>query len=279
MRGWMCAVLVAALALALVGATQPVPAQAEEGVPLPVLMYHALSRDASSWNDYVISPEVLEADLAALKARGYTPVLPSQVVAFVREGEPLPEKPVMITLDDGFRSHLTELVDVLERQDAVALVSVVGAYAQQADEMEEEARRGYAYLTGEEIQKLVGTGRVEVGNHSFDLHALGQRRGAMRCAKEDMESYRHVLTHDARKAQDYLAVWCGAAPQVYTYPYGLISDGADAILQKEGFAMTLSCYERVTRLTHEEDCLLSVGRFNRPAFESTEAFLRRCGIA
>ena len=58
----------------------------------------------------------------------------------------------------------------------------------------------------------------------------------------------------------------------------MISDGADEILKEMGFAMTLSCFERVTVLTSDEGRLYSVGRFNRPSGISTEAFMRKIGL-
>ena len=270
--GWVALFLCAALWM--VGVTG---SAVEEGTPLPVLMYHALLRNPNAWNDYVLSPDALEQDLIWLKAHGYSFVLPSQVIGFVQNGNPLPEKPVMITLDDGCLNHLTYLPEILERQDACAFLSVVGEYTEKAD-AEGEGHPEYSYLRSEDIGKLLQTGRVEIGNHSYNLHGLGQRRGAMRCASESREHWREVLTEDARRTQNLLRADCGVTPKVYTYPYGLISDGADEILKEMGFAMTLSCFERVTVPTSDESCLYSVGRFNRPSGISTEAFMRKIGL-
>ena len=120
--GWVALFLCAALWM--VGVTG---SAVEEGTPLPVLMYHALLRNPNAWNDYVLSPDALEQDLIWLKVHGYSFVLPSQVIGFVQNRNPLPEKPVMITLDDGCLNHLTYLPEILERQDACAFLSVVGA--------------------------------------------------------------------------------------------------------------------------------------------------------
>ena len=164
--GWVALFLCAALWM--VGVTG---SAVEEGTPLPVLMYHALLRNPNAWNDYVLSPDALEQDLIWLKAHGYSFVLPSQVIGFVQNGNPLPEKPAMITLDDGCLNHLTYLPEILERQDACAFLSVVGEYTERAD-AEGEGQPEYSYLRSEDIGKLLQTGRVEIGNHSYNLHAL-----------------------------------------------------------------------------------------------------------
>ncbi len=277
MRKWACVGLFLCMTLAMLTTTGAVSIQEQEGVPLPVLMYHALLKDKAMWNDYVLSPDALDSDLAYLDAHGYTTVLPSQVIAFVESGTPLPEKPVMITLDDGCLNNLTYLPEILRRHDAVALVSVVGAYTEEADRTGEENPQ-YSYLSSGDILELVSDGRVEIGNHSYGMHALGERRGAMRCAAEDMDGYRHVLTEDAMKVQALLERQCGITPRVYTYPYGLISDGADEILRGAGFEMTLSCFERISRITRDADSLLSLGRFNRPAYVPTAEFMEKHGL-
>ena len=40
-----------------------------------------------------------------LKEQGYTPISFDELIAFVEQGTPLPEKPVMITFDDGYTSN------------------------------------------------------------------------------------------------------------------------------------------------------------------------------
>ena len=42
-----------------------------------------------------------------------------------------------------------------------------------------------------------------------------------------------------------------------------------------GFRCTLGCEERVNTVTRNPDCLFELGRFNRPAGQSTESFLHR----
>ena len=163
--GWVALFLCAALWM--VGVTG---SAVEEGTPLPVLMYHALLRNPNAWNDYVLSPDALEQDLIWLKVHGYSFVLPSQVIGFVQNRNPLPEKPVMITLDDGCLNHLTYLPEILERQDACAFLSVVGEYT----EVDDHHIR-YSHCTWNQLGLLHESGLVEIQNHSYNLHGLGQR--------------------------------------------------------------------------------------------------------
>ena len=78
-----------------------------EGAPvtyelhLPVRMYHHVVHDWQECNEMTVTEGRLERDLQWLAESGYESVLPRELAA----GEPLPEKPVLITFDDGYRSN------------------------------------------------------------------------------------------------------------------------------------------------------------------------------
>ena len=67
---------------------------------LPVLLYHKMS--SSSENSLTIRPETFEQHLLFLQESGYHTISFEQLLAFRENGSPLPEKPVMITFDDGY---------------------------------------------------------------------------------------------------------------------------------------------------------------------------------
>ena len=79
--------------------------QDEISTQVPILMYHHLSEDVT--NSEMVSPEQFEAQIRALAEAGYTGISFDELQAYVLRGEPLPEKPVVITFDDGYRSNYT----------------------------------------------------------------------------------------------------------------------------------------------------------------------------
>ena len=90
--------IVARVAVATNASAQP------EGIELPIVMYHHILKDQSRLNKYTISPDEFRRDMQYLQDNGYTPVLMQDLLLFVQEGVPLPDKPVMITFDDGYES-------------------------------------------------------------------------------------------------------------------------------------------------------------------------------
>ena len=78
---------------------------AQRPIDLPVLMYHGVNSRENRAGDYVITPEALRQDLVWLKKNGYHTVVIQDLLDYVDHGTPLPEKPVMLTFDDGYYNN------------------------------------------------------------------------------------------------------------------------------------------------------------------------------
>lgn len=252
--------------------------QATVGLPaVPILMYHSVCENPRVRTEYRISPELFENDLAYLQKQGYTTVYVADLIAYVYEGAALPEKPIILTLDDGYLNNLTEVLPLLEKYDMCATVSVVGAFSENATAAN-DPNPMYAYLTWTDMQTLESSGRIEIGNHTYAMHAIGQRRGCMKVQGESEESYRETLKKDLTKLQETLTQKAGITPLVFTYPYGFISEESLPVLKELGFLAALSCYERINYINGTPEQLYRLGRFNRTPTLSTKAFMQRVGI-
>lgn len=269
----VCTVFVLCFAILLLERGQAETALAgQEGVRLPVLMYHSILKDSARQGQYVISPSVLSADLDALQQRGYQTVTVSDLLAYVYDGAPLPDKPVMITFDDGYYNNYVYAYPLLEQRGMRAVVSIIGSETAQYSENGVEN----AYWSHLRLERLAEMQDVfEVQNHSWNLHEYGERRGCLRRRGEDADSYAALLREDAEQTQRLLTDAGLPAPTCYTYPFGACSNESEQILKEMGFLCTLGCEERVNLLTGDPACLYEMGRYNRPAGESTESYLRR----
>ena len=124
----VCTVVLLCFAIGLLRQGGAVPAfGAQEGVRVPVLMYHSILKDSARQGKYVVSPAVLAADLDALQKRGYETVTVSDLLAYVQDGTPLPDKPVMITFDDGYYNNYVYAYPLLQQRGMRAVVSIIGS--------------------------------------------------------------------------------------------------------------------------------------------------------
>lgn len=263
----LCAVL-----LWLLGSTlsRSLQTSAEEPVELPVIMYHSITPTACT--DYQLTPARFAEDLCWLEAHGYETVSVGELVAYTRGLGTLPAHPVLLTFDDGFYNNLSVALPLLEAHDMCAVVSIVGRYTQEAAPLDPHAD-GYSYLTWEDVRTLQASGRIELGSHTYDLHALGERRGCAVMDGEDPQHYRAVLTEDLMTLQALYEKETGHAPAIFAYPYGFISQESVPVLQELGFVCTLTSREQCNQIVQDPACLYGLGRFNRdPALTSAQFF-------
>ena len=266
-------VLALCCALALVGRDRAQMTLAEQNsVQVPILMYHSILKDSARQGQYVVSPDVLSSDLDALQARGYQTVTVADLLAYVYDDVPLPEKPVMITFDDGYYNNYVYAYPLLQQRGMRAVVSVIGSQTAQYTENGVEN----AYWSHLRIERLTEMQDVfEVQNHSWNLHEYGERRGCLRRRGEDQNSYEALLREDTEQTQKLLTEAGLPTPTCYTYPFGACSEESERILEGMGFLCTLGCEERMNLVTNDPACLYEMGRYNRGAGESTASFLAR----
>lgn len=235
----------------------------DEYVNLPVLMYHSVIKDPSKTGKYVITPEKFEEDLLYLKQKGYTSISANQLIRHVYAGEELPDKPIVITFDDGMYNNSEYIVPILEKHDAHAVFSVVGSY------VDEYSKSGivnpnYSYLRWEDIVSLSENEHVEFGNHSYSFHSISDARyGTQKNQYESALDYISVFYRDTQKMQSEFLSHCGYRPVIYTYPFGSYSKESERVLKKNGFFITFSCVEGINKITQSPDCLYMLKRYNR----------------
>lgn len=272
-RFFSAIILCAALFGTIVGSVTVLSGEAKnEGVRLPVIMYHSVLKNASRTGKYVVTPESVKSDLTYLKNHGYTAVVPSDLVKFSSGEGDLPEKPVMITFDDGFYNNIYYVLPILEELDMKALISPVGSYGEKDSESGDK-NPNYSYITWEDMKKAADSGRIEIGNHTYDMHCIGDRRGCKKRFCESEEEYKGILRADVGKMQEKLNE-IGIDCICFTYPFGAVSEEAKSVLKDLGFSVTLGCEERVNYISDRES-LWDLGRFNREGDISTEKFMKR----
>jgi len=175
---------------------------------LPVLMYHHVgpSRPGVS-KEWSITPEQFERHVRRIRRGGYETILPSNWLDWLREGKPLPRRPVLITFDDGYGDTAQYALPILRRYGMTAAVYVVTGRIGGTNTWDEAQGSGTLQLmTAEEIRNWADQG-IEFGAHSrshSDLTTL---------AAENLEE-------EVSGSRDDLALILGSPPVSFAYPFG-----------------------------------------------------------
>ena len=248
---------------------------ADSGVELPVIMYHAVIDDSARLGNYGISPTELENDCRWLTSHGYTAVLSEDLIRYTETGAPLPEKPVLITFDDGYYNNYLYAFPAAKQYGMKFVLSPIGKCADLYTETPDQSPY-YAHATWEMLREMQDSGLVEIGNHTYDLHSSdGARLGTKRLSTESMDAYREMLSEDVLLFQEKAKTNLGREPVLFVYPFGAVSEGEPEIIAELGFKVTLSCEERTSTVTRDPQSLIYLGRYLRPTGETSEAFFSR----
>lgn len=191
---------------------------------LYILMYHDFVEDGEEVGSVWTLPiGRFREDLQWLSDHGYTPVLPSQLAA----GEPLPERAVMITLDDGYESNYRLALPALQEFSTGAVISLIVNHMDRQDP---------GWLTWDMCREMYRTGLIEFGSHTYESHA-GQ--GILRRDGESREEYEARIFPDIEQSVSMIQSELGNEVIFFAYPSGLVDEWAGGFL-KDRFSVTVT---------------------------------------
>ncbi|MDR0856101.1 MAG: polysaccharide deacetylase family protein [Clostridiales bacterium] len=243
-----------------------------QGVPLPILMYHAVLPDCTRRIPYSVHICDLARDLDLILREGYTSVTLAALTAFARGEADLPEKPILLTFDDGFYSMKSLVLPALERRGMHGVAAVVGRFAETLASHNDV----YGYLSYADMSDMEKTGVIEIANHTNDMHALSARRGVAKKRGESAAAYERALKADVGGLNEKLARH-GIHPAAFAYPFGITEKNTTQYLKDLGFSVTLGCREKTNYLRKGDPaCLFNMRRYNRDKKDAAE-ILKRAG--
>lgn len=252
----------------------------EEQIELPVVMYHHLSTSSNRLGDYVISPKQLEDDLKYIQKCGYETISAKQLIDFNEKGTPLPEKPIMITFDDGNESVHEYAFPLLQQYEMKAILSVIGKHTDIFSKENEVSNINYSHVKWSQLKEMQESGIFEIGNHTYDMHDNpgGKRYGVLKKQSESEEAYRQALIDDIGGLSDQIEREVGVRPFIFAYPFGKFSKETKPVIEEMGYKVIFTCEEKVNKLKPDMQQPLSLKRFNRASRYSTEGYFKRLGL-
>lgn len=214
--------------------------------PVPVLMFHDVGyigvKEYSDAN--FIFKDNLERKLNILIDNGYTTITTKDLYDNWAYGKELPEKPVLLTFDDGYASHFTFVKNLLTR------LKVKGTF----------------YI----IQD-----RLSMKTYSRDLDGLkalyesGQEIGVHTYSHPDFTNLSYdEIYKEVKTCKDFLETELGIEVDTFSYPYGSYNDDAIKVIKDLGFKTAVTTREGLGRPDQfDSDNVLKISRYN--IFNST----------
>jgi len=195
---------------------EPAPVELPDQARVPVLMYHYISElpaDADRYRrDLTVSPENFRAHLRYLRDAGYTAITLTDLYLHLTEGYPLPEHPIVLTFDDGYRDAYEVAFPILLEFGFSGTFFVLSTPAHYEWE---------PYLTWPQMKEMAAAG-MEVQGHGRDHVDL---RG---------QSYDY-LVYQILGIQEAISYHIGRPARFFCYPAGKYDEDVVAVLKSAGF--------------------------------------------
>lgn len=188
--------------------------------PVPILLYHSVSPDPADWiTPFAVSPTLFEAHLDAVRASGRQPLTVSEYTDGLRGRATLPDRPVLITFDDGFADFAEYALPALaERELSSTMYVTTGALAGSTGG---SVLPHAPMLSVADLPWLESQG-VEIGGHSHTHRQLD-----LLPASE--------VAGELIRCRDLLSGWLGHRIRSFAYPHGYWRAQVRELVRDAGF--------------------------------------------
>ncbi len=211
---------------------------------VPILMYHNLTNDPSAVTSMTITGERFQEDMEYLEYNGYTPLLSADLINIRAGKESMPERPVMITFDDGYRSNYDIAYPILQKTGMKAVIALIGKSIRANDNT--EANR--FFLKWDEAAEMADSGLVELASHTYNLHnpqyggltAPDGINGIQRLKGESQAAYNKRVGEDLKQSIDLITQNTNQKNVLFfAYPFGARDGWMQPLLQKNGIQVSV----------------------------------------
>lgn len=207
---------------------------------IPVLMYHHFEPDKSL--STVVDPDLFREQLIYLKNLGYETITVSDLQLFYDEGKELPDKPLLITMDDGYLSNYTYAYPILKELEMKATIFIVVESAINDDQL------WLKHFDWNQAREMVNSGVIDIQSHTYSSHNMvkdvkGNDKPALTTriwdattkTIETEEEYRKRITEDLAKSKELIETELGTEVVSLSYPYGAYNDIVTMVGKELGY--------------------------------------------
>lgn len=125
---------------------------------IPILVYHSVRPytifDSKLVKRFVVPPSVFDAQLAYIQSEGYTPVSLEVVAKHFTDKTKLPDKPIVLTFDDGWKNQYTNALPILQKYGMKGTFFIFT-----------DGPGGHSFVSWEQVASLAAMG-MEIGDHT-----------------------------------------------------------------------------------------------------------------
>ena len=173
------------------------------GPGVTVLIYHRFGEDKYPTTN--ISVERFQEQMEFLKSNDYTVISLQQLAHFLQKGKKLPERGVVITIDDGYKSVYENAWPILKEYGYPFTVFLY---------TKATANKHWNYMTWSQVREMKNAG-ADFQNHGFAHEHMAFKPEGM-----GMEEYKSWIRADLAVSTRIISEELKERPRFFAVPYG-----------------------------------------------------------
>lgn len=217
---------------------------------VPVLMWHNLAEESSG--DMTISVDTFRAQIEALHEAGFKTVSLQQLYDYVHFGTELPEKPIVLTFDDGYFSNYEYAYPILREYGMQATIFAIGVSVGK-DTYKDTDHAMTPHFGADEAREMVDSGLISVQSHTFDMHQWPPFEDGNAQVRETLlpfdgeadADYEAAVEADFAESRELLESITGQPVNALAFPEGAYVTLTQDALRSAGAEMTFTTVRAV----------------------------------
>ncbi|UCZ52842.1 polysaccharide deacetylase family protein [Bacillus shivajii] len=237
------------------------------------LMYHDIAPKKNISTEYTqVSPERFTEQIEALIDAGFETISDEDIVKYREDSSyKLPQKPLLITFDDGYRSNYEYAYPILKE---------LGYRATIYPNVERNDSENERYLTWDQMREMTSSGVINIQTHSYDHHHFIEGYDGIERAiyinrkhNESIDDYLTRIQFDLILAKERIEEELGPTVHSLAFPYGYYNEKLIEVAKNVGYDTFFTIHYNVNTREGLNDQL--VHRINVPEYFTGKTLIEK----
>lgn len=220
----------------------PLPSPSQSLIPIdpekfyaPILLYHHIA-DRKFQNSYYVSPKIFDEQMGWLKENGYHIISINNLYEAIFYKKELPEKPVVISFDDGVTDQFTNGLPILKKYGYTATFFI----------KLNNVGQGKGGLTWDQIRELKDAD-MTIGSHSMNHDNM------------TIMSL-NILNYEIKESKKILEENLGIRINYFSYPGGAYNKTTIKEVKSAGYLAAVTTKHKVYQEIKKDDDIFTLSR-------------------
>lgn len=214
----------------------------KENIEIPVLMYHHFDEYNENAPSETVYKEEFAKQMKYLNENGYTAITSQDLLDYKNKIKEVPNKPILITSDDGYLSNYEIMYPILKENNLKATIFLIGDRIDNAM----TSNIGLPKIDWNQAKEMYESKVIDFQSHTYNSHDIVKTKDKEKgnfsspLINENEEEYKNRIDKDIKLSIEGFKENLGYTPIAFAYPFGQFSDISEEVLKSNNIKMSFT---------------------------------------